>query len=370
MMSFVFRSVTRALCYTAVSLVLYASSAQAASGFVAGKDGMLSVPEASPLRSQIQVAAVQVGMPRDTLTVPGNIAAEPRRIFPLLPPVTGRILSVSATPGQHVVRGQELVRIMSGDMAQAVTDQEKAEAGLLMARSAMVRAQEVRKAGGAATKDVEAAHAALLDAEAEEERARLRLLSLTDKYGGEGGVLVLRAPASGVIASLSAAPGVNITDMTAPLLVMEDLSEVWVVANIAEVDGNDVQVGQSVVVSLPAREGIAIPAQVSSVEPDFHADTRRLQAMIVLANPDEDLKPNMFASVAIQIKQPVGLMVPQSALLMNNDTVTVFVETAPWVFQRRVITISYDEGENTQVLSGLRIGERIIVRGGVLLNDD
>jgi len=144
--------------------MLYASSAQAASGFVAGKDGMLSVPEASPLRSQIQVAAVQVGMPRDTLTVPGNIAAEPRRIFPLLPPVTGRILSVSATPGQHVVRGQELVRIMSGDMAQAVTDQEKAEAGLLMARSAMVRAQEVRKAGGAATKDVEAAHAALLDA--------------------------------------------------------------------------------------------------------------------------------------------------------------------------------------------------------------
>nr|WP_206777806.1 hypothetical protein [Acetobacter persici] len=55
---------------------------------------------------------------------------------------------------------------------------------------------------------------------------------------------------------------------------------------------------------------------------------------------------------------------------MNNDNVTVFVETAPWTFMRRKVGISYDEGEDTRVLSGLSAGDRIVTRGGVLLNDD
>ena len=153
-------------------------------------------------------------------------------------------------------------------------------------------------------------------------------------------------------------------------MVVEDISEVGAVANVAETGGDDGHVGQAVAVTLPAREGIFIPGQVSAIEPDLHPDTRRMRAIVPLANPDEDLKPNMFATVAIQLKQPAGLMVPQSALLMNNDRVTVFVEVAPWVFKRRAVTISYDEGEDTQVLTGLKAGERIVTRGAVLLNDD
>lgn len=341
----------------------------AASGVVVGKDGVLTVPEQSPLRQRLQVTAAEWSAPRDTLSVPGSIMAEPSRVVPVFAPVTGRVASVAVTSGQHVKRGQVLLTLLSGDTAQATTDETKAKAGLVQARSAMQRAQEVKQAGGAATKDVEAARALLSQAEAEERRAQARLAALTDQSGGDG-TLVLRAPMDGVVATLATAPGVNITDQTVALLTVEDISEVWAVANVAEADGDDVHVGQPVAVTLPARDGIFIPGQVSAVEPDLHADTRRMRAIVPLANPDEDLKPNMFATVAIQLKQPPGLMVPQSALLMNNDRVTVFVEVAPWAFKRRVVTISYDEGEDTQVLSGLKVGERIVTRGGVLLNDD
>lgn len=346
-----------------------AMPAYATPDVMVGEHGTLTVPENSPLRGRLEVSVAQWSAPRDTLSVPGSIVAEPSRTVQVLAPVTGRVVSVGVTSGQHVRAGQALVKLQSGDMAQALTDETKAKAGLVQARSVMLRAQEVKQAGGAATKDVEAARAALQQAEAEEQRAQARLASLSDQTGPDG-LLVLRAPMDGVVVSVSTARGVNVTDLTAPLMVVEDISEVWAVANVAETDGDDVHVGQAVAVTLPAREGIFIPGQVSAIEPDLHPDTRRMRAIVPLANPDEDLKPNMFATVAIQLKQPAGLMVPQSALLMNNDRVTVFVEVAPWVFKRRAVTISYDEGEDTQVLTGLKAGERIVTRGAVLLNDD
>ncbi|MGV4877613.1 efflux RND transporter periplasmic adaptor subunit [Acetobacter indonesiensis] len=348
---------------------LAGSAAWAVSGIVHEKDGSLSVPEASPLRGQLEITPLKMTAPRDTLSVPGSIVAEPSRVIPIFTPVTGRVASVSVVPGQHVRRGQELLTVLSGDMAQASTDETKARAGLVQARAAMERAQEVKQAGGAATKDVEAARAALQQAEAEDRRAQARLASLSDKTQADG-TLVFRAPVDGVVGSVSTAPGVNVTDITAPLMSMEDLAEVWAVADIAEADVDDIHVGQSVAITLPARDGLVFPGQIATIEPDLHLETRRLRAMIPLPNPDEDLKPNMFANVAIQLRQPAGLMVPQSALLMNNDRVTVFVETSPWVFQRRVVTISYDEGEDTEVLSGLKVGDRVVTRGGVLLNDD
>jgi cobalt-zinc-cadmium efflux system membrane fusion protein len=81
------------------------------------------------------------------------------------------------------------------------------------------------------------------------------------------------------------------------------------------------------------------------------------------------LKPNMFANASIDIPQPEQVFIPQSALLMNNDSITVFVEVSPWTFERRTVDISYDESDGTRVLKGLKQGDRVIVRGGVLLND-
>lgn len=336
---------------------------------IVGQDGSLTVPEDSSLRKRLAVEAVQVVVPKDTLSVPGAIVTEPSRQVPIMAPVNGRVMALSVVPGQHVTHGQPLATLMAGDMAQAATDEEKARAALVLAQLAMARAQQVKQAGGAATRDVEAARAALAQAQAEERRAQDRLASLGESATA-GGKLVLRSPVDGVVSAVNMAPGQNVTDLTAPLLSVENLSEIWAVADVPEEDVDEIHIGQSVSLTLPGREGVVLHGDIAAIEPDLRSETRRLRAMIPLPNPDEDLHPNMFATVSIQLKQPPGLMVPQSALLMNNDNVTVFVETAPWTFKRRKIGISYDEGEDTRVLTGLNAGERIVTRGGVLLNDD
>jgi membrane fusion protein, heavy metal efflux system len=63
------------------------------------------------------------------------------------------------------------------------------------------------------------------------------------------------------------------------------------------------------------------------------------------------------------------VVVPTSALLMNNDRISVFVATAPWTFQRRSVNARLTEGETVPIESGLRPGEVVVVRGGILLND-
>jgi len=47
----------------------------------------------------------------------------------------------------------------------------------------------------------------------------------------------------------------------------------------------------------------------------------------------------------------------------------VFVEVADWAFERRNIEIAYQEGAAVAIKSGLRPGERVVVKGGVRLND-
>jgi len=61
--------------------------------------------------------------------------------------------------------------------------------------------------------------------------------------------------------------------------------------------------------------------------------------------------------------------VPASALQMNNDSTSVWVEIAPWTFARRRVELGDEDGANVQISAGLKAGERLVTRGGVLLND-
>jgi cobalt-zinc-cadmium efflux system membrane fusion protein len=80
-------------------------------------------------------------------------------------------------------------------------------------------------------------------------------------------------------------------------------------------------------------------------------------------------KPNMFANASFAAPKVSEIMVPTSALVMNNDSTSLFVEVAPWAFERRNVEISHQEGENAVIKSGINDGERVVVRGGVRLND-
>jgi len=77
----------------------------------------------------------------------------------------------------------------------------------------------------------------------------------------------------------------------------------------------------------------------------------------------------MFATVRLHGTPAQRVVLPASALLMNNDRTSVFVATAPWTFERRTVAPLLEENALVAIESGVQPGEPVVVKGGILLND-
>jgi len=332
--------------------------------------GQIKIPDGSPLRKELVVQAVQMRQAPHAMVFPANVEADPTHTANVLPPLTGKVMELKVGLGDRVVRGQLLAVIDSGDFAQASADFDKARDALDLAKKTLDRARGVKAAGGNATKDLESAQSGYNQAQAEFNRAQARLTAV----GGTPGSAAQRpmqvtAPMSGAITALSVSPGTYVNDATAAMMTISNLDSVWITANVPESDVGRIAKGEKVDAVLAAYPNQTFRGTVSFVNPLLQSDTRRDLVRAVFANADGKLKPNMYANVSIDVPQPAQVFVPESALLMNNDSITVFVEVSPWTFQRRTVDLSYDETDGTRVLKGLEAGDRVIVRGGVLLND-
>lgn len=334
----------------------------------------LFVPEGSPLRARLAVAATDAQGAAHELVLPAMVEADPARTANILPPLTGRLVDLRVRLGDVVKRGQLLASLSAPDLAQAVSDAQKARDALDLAQRALTRARGVNEAGSNATKDVEAAESAVAQQAAELRRSESRLRSLgasasASTRANATGTLPITSPTSGAVTALNVAPGAVLNDATAALMTVTDLDQVWVTVNVPEHLVGTVRAGQEAVVTLAAYPGRTWVGRIGFVGAMLDADTRRAKARIAFANADGLLKPNMYASARIALPESAEPQVPSSALLMNNDAVSVFVEVAPWTFERHPVETGREDGEQVRVRSGLAAGERVVVRGGVLLND-
>lgn len=330
----------------------------------------VTVPPDSPYRARIEVAPVKSEAIEPAHSFPAVVEADPARTVNVLPPLGGRVSELKIQLGETVQSGQELIAIESGDLAQVQSDIIKAKATVELTKKALDRQRDLAKIGGGPVKDLEQATSDYAQAVAEQRRAEIRLATIAGKgeIAGER-KLVVSAPMSGTITSLSIAPGAYINDPTQPLMTISNLEFVYVTANVPETDIGIVGENEDVRFGLLAYPEREFHGRVSSISGILDPDTRRDRVRISYENKDRLLKPNMFATVSFMPPKVESLLVPTSALLMNNDNTTVFVETKPWTFVRRTIDPGSDYGSQVEVRAGLSAGERIVVRGGVLLND-
>lgn len=331
----------------------------------------IEVPADSPLRQRLRIAPVELRQAPHALDFPATVEADPAHMANVLPALAGRVVALKVDLGERVERGQLLAVIDSGDLAQAYADADKARDALNLAQKTLDRARGVEQAGGAAVKDLEAAQSGVAQAQAEYRRAQTRLAALGGSADAKAGArpMQVRAPIGGTITALAIAPGMFVNDATAPLMTIANIDKLWITAQVPEDALGQVARGQAATASVPAYPGRVFRGTVASVAAVLDPDTRRDKLRIAIDNADHALKPNMYARASVAVAQPAQVFVPESALLMNNDRTTVFVEVAPWTFERRTVELSYDESAGARVTKGLEAGERVVVAGGVLLND-
>lgn len=330
----------------------------------------LIVPAASPLRHTLAVATLADESVAAPFTLPAVVEADPARLIKVLTPVTGRIVSIARRLGDEVRAGDVLFTIDSVDLAQAHADAVKAHAVLAVAQRNLARQRELDASEIAARRDLEQAQGDYEQAAGEAARADARLAQLgAGKVPGTGGrVLAVRAPIAGRVVDLAAAAGGYWNDATAPLMTVADLAHVFVSANAQEKDLGRVYAGQSASVRFDAYPE-PLDAKVGFVGALLDPDTRTVKVRIPCDNRDGRLKPGMFAAATLRARPHQGVLVPMTAVVQSGFDTRAFVEVAPWQFEPRVVTLGPRIGERVEVVAGLKAGERVVTRDGVLLND-
>jgi cobalt-zinc-cadmium efflux system membrane fusion protein len=331
----------------------------------------ISVPEASPLRTKLTVGVVGQREIQRKLVLPAVVEADPARTVKVLPPVTGRVTDLMVQLGERVTQGQELAVIDSADLAQAYADIEKARSVRTLTKKALDRQMGLEKAGGTAIKDREQAQSDYNQAVAELERAesRLRAMGVPADQEEQSRLLTLKAPVSGSVIDLQVARGAFLNDSTAAIMTIANLGTVWVTANVPEKDTALVTKGQDVNVVFAAYPGEVFTGKVLFISDVLDPDTRRTKVRIAFENPDVRLKPNMFADATFLAPRQMVQVVPTQALVLKDESDRVFVEVAPWTFEARTVEVGFQQGDQAIIEQGLKAGERIVVKGGVLLND-
>jgi cobalt-zinc-cadmium efflux system membrane fusion protein len=358
-----------------VILALYADKA----GWFSGKQPPASppalqhqgdkivIPADSPLRSRIAFAPAATRTVGARISVPGQVEADPARTVAVLAPLSGRLAELKVGLGDRVAAGQVLAVIDSPDLAQAYDDEEKAADQLALAEKTLKRQQQ-QAIGVASDHDLDQARSDYAQALAEHTRTSARLKDVGAEPADRRR-LVVRAPVAGSVTTLAAAQGAMINDPSQPLMTLSDLSTVWVTALVPEQSLGALSKGQAAEVTLDAYPGKVLSGKVAFLSDVVEPDSRRDKVRIAFANPELALKPNMFATVTLKGAEQTQVVVPTSALLMNNDRTTLFVETGDWVFERRVVDLTLEEGLEVAVSSGVKPGEQVVVKGGILLND-
>ena len=330
----------------------------------------ITVPEASPLRTQLQVQTIVEQALERPIEVPGSIEADAAKLVKIVPPLAGRIVRLHAALGDVVRKGDPLFTLDSAELSAAQGEAGKARAALLEAKLNLDRQRTLFEAEIVARKDYEQAQLAYSQASSDAETTAAHLAQL-----GAAGTApshrqyTMTAPLAGRVIELEGAQGGFWNDTGAPVMTVADLSTVYLAASVSEKDIASIFVGQPAEILLNAYPGRPVTGQVRYIGEILDPDTRTVKVRVAVDNKDGRYRPGLFAKVIFAGEKHPALLVPPAALLQSGLYTRVLVEKAPFRFEPRVVTTGAHADGQVEILAGLKAGERIVVKNGVLLHD-
>jgi len=212
---------------------------------------------------------------------------------------------------------------------------------------------------------------------AEGARQRLRLAGMPEdlirkleKTGTPQSRFTLTAPISGIVTELTAREGMTVT-MGSPLFRINGLSKVWVNAEVPESLEQNVHEGDAIKARTAALPGEVFDGTISAVLPSVNVATRTLTARVALPNPKMQLLPGMFMTV--QFAPGAGsdvLIVPSEAVIETGTRRVVMVSEGDGGFRPVNVETGAQSGGQTEIRSGLTLGQKVVVSGQFLIDSE
>lgn len=178
------------------------------------------------------------------------------------------------------------------------------------------------------------------------------------------------ASQSGIVSKLNVREGQYVKPDT-ELLRIEDLSQIWVIAEVFEYQSEWIKNNQPALATLPYLPSKVWQGMVDYVYPRLDLKTHTLRVRLTFPNPDLTLKPNMYANVKIISKTiKDALAIPKQALIRTGEEDRVILALGKGHFKAQPVKIGIESGNEYQILSGLRAGDKVVTSAQFLIDSE
>lgn len=311
-------------------------------------------------RMGVTFATASYSSTQETLAAAGRVVLDETKITRIHPKLEGWISSVNVDfIGQVVKAGDPLLTLYSPEM---LASEQEFILALKGRDTVLASANEEARANAARMVEAARRRLSLWDLKPDQleqvERTRTPIRSIT-----------VSAASSGVVIARNAFANQKVGPET-ELYALADLGTAWVMGEVFEAEVGKIAVGQAATVRLANAAGRSFPARVNFIQPQVDPATRTVKVRLEVANPDLQLKPEMFVNVEFRMAAMKRLMVPADAVMNTGKRQTAFVDIGEGRLEARAVETGERSGNLVQILSGLRDGEKVVASGTFLIDSE
>ncbi len=323
---------------------------------------------------QVRIEELSTFAPADVIKATGTVEFNADRMARILPPVPGQVQDLGVNAGDRVRKSDVLFVLRSREVAAAIADHLASHKDLELAEKTFAMTQDLFEHEAASRIALQQSENELAKSRAKVQQTEevLQVLGL-DAHTEEDVAhlqsrVPVRAPIGGTVIERTVTNGQFVGPENTPLLVIADLSTVWVEADVFERDLRHINVGQKADVTAAAYPNDRFNAQVARIGAVIDAQTRTAKVRFLVANPNARLKPGMYTSMTLYLPESSSsLTLPAKAVFVENSRTFAYVQTGPLAFSRREIETAAGSPDRLRVVRGLEPGDRVVADGVLLL---
>lgn len=324
--------------------------------------------------SHVQIVTIEPTKLTRILRLTGAVAFNGFQTTPVITQVGGPVSKILVVPGQHIKEGQPMLEVSSPDFSQLVDTYLKARDTFRVADKNYERAEDLYNHHAIAERDLLQAESDRIQAQADLNSSEQAIHILGIKNPDDllkqttSAQIPLLAPISGEVVERLVSPGQVIQAGQTQAFTISDMSTVWVLVNVYQSDLAFIHAGDNVVIQTDAYPE-NFHGRISYISPALDPNTRTLQARIVVDNPGDKLKRDMYVTAIVTAGSiQNAIAVPDAAVLRNDENQPfVYIADNQNQFGRRQVDIGQSENGQTQIVKGLSPGEKIVADGSLFI---
>jgi cobalt-zinc-cadmium efflux system membrane fusion protein len=329
------------------------------------------ISEKSPVLKDIVVGSAQLQDFSAEFRTVGTVRPASGKLAGIAPPFAGRIVKSFVRLGQKVSAGSPVFELGSSEFYEATKTCFAAQSANELAQINYNRQKDLAANGVASQKDLEQAknEAHVAGQEYEQAKATLRLFNIdADATLQMGQALKVVSPISGEVVKSSITVGNYIKEDSEPLVVVADLSQVWVAALVKEKYFGAIKPGDRVEIFTNAQPDKVIWGTIYYTGEMLDEETRSLEVIVECNNAGRELKLGMFCEVHFLSSPSKAIILPATAIMQEQDNDYVLVEISKGKYVRRKVETESVHLDGIRIISGISEGENVVIKGGIYLN--